>query len=126
MTWDLGLRGLAYLGAMSLAFGVVAGLLVGGGTARRLWGAGIATAACYAIGLITSEGLFGWATEEELQPNIDGLSRDEVLLSSVLTTAVVVLVMRYLTHHLTHRAGTSGRSGGGHAWTRHGRHTGHA
>ena len=40
--------------------------------------------------------LFGWATEEELQPNIDGLSRDEALLSSVVTTAIVVLVMRYL------------------------------
>lgn len=40
--------------------------------------------------------MFGWATEEELQPNVDGLSRDEVLLSSVLTTAMVVLVMRYV------------------------------
>ena len=28
--------------------------------------------------------------------NIDGLSRDEVLLSSLVTTAVVVLLMRYL------------------------------
>jgi hypothetical protein len=36
--------------------------------------------------------------EEDLQPNIDGLSRDEVLLSCVLTTALVVLVMRYLAH----------------------------
>lgn len=129
MTWDLGLRGLAYLGAMSLAFGVVAGLLVGGGTARRLWGAGIATAACYAVGLITSEGLFGWATEEELQPNIDGLSRDEVLLSSFLTTLVVVLVMRYVAHRTGAARPTEGRHArhARHArHPRHGRHAGHA
>ena len=43
------------------------------------------------VTLRASEGLFGWATEEELQPNVDGLSRDEILLSSVLTTLIVVL-----------------------------------
>jgi hypothetical protein len=98
MQWDLGLQGFAVLGAISLGFGVLAGLLVGKGGPRRLWATAITTVACLGIGLLTSEGLFGWATEEELQPNIDGLSRDEVLLSSLLTTAVVVLVMRYLAH----------------------------
>ena len=96
MHWDLGPQGLALLGAMSLGFGVFAGLVVGKGVAHRLWAIAITTVACVGVGLLTSEGLFGWATEEELQPNIDGLSRDEVLLSSVLTTAVVVLVMRYV------------------------------
>ena len=96
MQWDLGVNGLLYLGAMSLAFGVLAALLVGNGSAYRLWAGAITTAACFGIGLFVSEMVFGWATEEELQPNIDGLSRDEVLLSSVVTTAVVVLVMRYL------------------------------
>jgi ribose/xylose/arabinose/galactoside ABC-type transport system permease subunit len=96
MQWDLGLLGLAVLGVMSLGFGVLAGLIVGKGAAYRLLATAITTVACFGLGLVTSEVLFGWATQEELQPNIDGLSRDEVLLSSVLTTAVVVLVMRYL------------------------------
>lgn len=98
MRWDLGLQGLAVLGAMSLGFGVCAGLVVGGNWARRLWATAITTVACFAVGLVTSEVLFGWATEEDLQPNIDGLSRDEVLLSSVLTTVLVVVVTRYLAH----------------------------
>ncbi|GAA4400896.1 hypothetical protein GCM10023168_10050 [Fodinibacter luteus] len=96
MQWDLGIDGLLYLAAMSLAFGVLAALLVGKGAAYRLWAGAITTTACFGIGLFVSEVLFGWATEEELQPNIDGLSRDEALLSSVVTTVIVVLVMRYL------------------------------
>jgi hypothetical protein len=104
MQWDLGLQGLAVLAAMSFVFGLLAALLVGRTAAYRLRAAVITTVACFAVGLITSEGLFGWATEEELQPNIDGLSRDEVLLSGVLTTAVVVLVMRYLAHRAEQRA----------------------
>ena len=95
MEWDLGLQGLAMLGAMSLGFGLLAGLLVGKDVSR-FWATTIATSACFGVGWFTSEVLFGWATEAELQPNIDGLSRDEVLLSSVFTTALVVLVMRYL------------------------------
>ncbi len=98
MQWDVGLQGLALLVAISLGFGLVAGLIVGKGMAYRFVAAAITTVACFGVGLFTSEVLFGWATEEELQPNIDGLSRDEVLLSSVITTAVVVLVIRYLAH----------------------------
>ena len=102
MQWDLGLQGLATLAAMSVGFGVLAGLVVGRGLPRRLSAIAITTIACFGVGLVTSEVLFGWATEEELQPNIDGLSRDEVLLSSVLTTAIVVVVMRYLAHRTAH------------------------
>jgi hypothetical protein len=40
--------------------------------------------------------VLGWATQEGLQPNIDGVSRDQVLLSSGVTTALVVLDVRYL------------------------------
>ena len=121
MQWDLGLQGLALLGAMSLGFGVVAGLLVGSGWAHRLWAMAITTVACFGVGVLTSESLFGWATEEDLQPNVDGLSRDEVLLSSLLTTAAVVLVMRYLAHRAEGLT-----DGGGHLvrWHR-GQHTGH-
>lgn len=96
MQWDLGLQGLAVLGAISLGFGVFAGLVVGRDVTYRLWTTAITTVACFGLGLVTSEVFFGWATEEELQPNIDGLSRDEVLLSSVLTTTVVLLAMRYV------------------------------
>ena len=74
------------------------------------------------LGLLTSEVLFGWATEEELQPNVDGLSRDEVLLSSALTTAAVVLAMRYVAHGKEGGNRTSHRSPVG----RHARHAGHA
>ena len=115
MQWDLGLQGLAVLGAMSLGFGVFAGLVVGRGMAHRLWATAITTVACFGVGLLTSEVLFGWATEEELQPNIDGLSRDEVLMSSVLTTVVVVLVMRYLAH----RSGDQSRHRDWHLIGRH-------
>jgi hypothetical protein len=96
MQWDLGLQGLAMLGAISLGFGVLAAFLVGSGWAHRLWATVMTAVACFGAGVLTSEWLFGWATEEDLQPNIDGLSRDEALLSSVVTTALVVLAMRYV------------------------------
>lgn len=121
MQWDLGLQGLATLGAMSVGFGVFAGLVDGSGWARRLMTTAITTIACFGVGLVTSEVLFGWATEEELQPNVDGLSRDEVLLSSVLTTAIVVVVMRYLAHRTGHPKSPSAWSGSD---PRHGRPTG--
>jgi formate hydrogenlyase subunit 3/multisubunit Na+/H+ antiporter MnhD subunit len=108
MQWDLGLSGLLYLAGMSLVFGVLAALLVGRGAAFRVWAGVITTAACFGVGLFVSEVMFGWATEEELQPNIDGLSRDEALLSSVLTTAIVVLAMRYLAHRSKREASYTG------------------
>jgi ribose/xylose/arabinose/galactoside ABC-type transport system permease subunit len=122
MQWDLGLQGLAVLGAISLGAGVVAGLLVGSGRTRRLWATTTTTVACFGVGLLTSEGLFGWATEEDLQPNVDGLSRDEVLLSSLLVLALVVLVMR----HLAHREQEPTHSGGHPFGRHHGQPTGHA
>lgn len=123
MQWDLGLQGLTVLAAISLGFGVLGGLLVGDGWARRLWAAAITTVACVGVGLLTSEWLFGWATEEELQPNVDGLSRDEVLLSSLLTTALVVLVMRYLAHRAQEPTSHGGRHLIG---SDRGHHAGHA
>ena len=115
MQWDLGLEGLAVLGVISFGFGVAAACLVGGGWAHRLRATVITTVACFGVGLLTSEGLFGWATEEDLQPNIDGLSRDEVLLSSVVTTALVVLSMRLVTRRKQGTQPQRGRhSMGGH------------
>jgi hypothetical protein len=102
MTWDLGLWGLAYLLAMSLAFGLFAHVVAGRMTTKWLWL--IATAGFFVVGLFISEVLFGWATEEDLQPNIDGLSRDEVLLGIFPGIAAVLLARRWgLRRHGHHR-----------------------
>lgn len=93
MQWDLGLWGVAYLLAMSLVFGGVAQLVAGRVTTRRLWL--IASLGFFALGIVISEVLFGWATAEDLQPNIDGLSRDEVLLGAVPAIAAVLLARRW-------------------------------
>jgi hypothetical protein len=105
MEWDLGLQGVALLLAMSLAFGVLAQLIAGRSTTRWLWLT--AGAAFFAAGLLTSEVWFGWATEEDLQPNIDGLSFDEVLLFGLLAGIASVLITRYITHH--HKPGRPAR-----------------
>jgi hypothetical protein len=88
--WDLGLQGLAVLAAMSLGFGLLAHLAVGRATTQWLWL--IAAAAYFAGGLFVSEVWFGWATQAELQPNIDGLSFDEALLLSLVPGLAAVLL----------------------------------
>ena len=105
MQWDLGLRGLGLLVLMSLGFGVVAQLIGGRAITRWLWL--IATAAFFLAGLFISEVWFGWATEEELQPNIDGLSFDEVLIGLVLGILAVLVtrkVSRSRRSHPSHRS----------------------
>ena len=101
MEWDLGLWGVAYLLAMSVAFGVVAHLVAGGVTTKWLWL--IATAGFFVLGLLISEVFFGGATEEDLQPNIDGLSRDEVLLGLLPGIAAVLLARRWGLRRHGHR-----------------------
>ena len=44
-----------------------------------------------------SEVWFGWATQEELQPNIDGLSFDEVLRLGLVPGIATVLATRRVT-----------------------------
>jgi hypothetical protein len=95
MEWDLGLYGLGVLLLMSLVFGLAAALLTW--TTATHWMGVIAAGVYFVAGLFISEVFFGWATEVELQPNIDGLSFDEVLLGATLTGVVVVGVMWYLT-----------------------------
>jgi hypothetical protein len=93
MTWDLGLQGVGTLALMSLAFGAFAQLLF---WRRSMWWVGIAGAiAFFLVGAFISEVWFGWATEKDLQPNIDGLSLDETALGYVLLVPIV-LVIRYL------------------------------
>lgn len=91
MEWDLGLWGLGVLALMSLAFGAFTQLVFWSMAPRWLWLA--AAAGSFVVGLVVSEVWFGWATEEELQPNIDGLSFDEVLLG-FLIGGLVVLIAR--------------------------------
>ena len=103
MEWDLGLRGFGLLLAMSVAFGVLAQLAMWRVTTHRLWI--IATAAYLVSGLFVSEVWFGWATEEDLQPNIDGLSFDEVLLLGTLGGILAVLATGMFTRRArAHRA----------------------
>ena len=64
--------------------------MVGKATTRWLWL--IAAAGYFVGGLFISEVWFGWATQEELQPNIDGLSFDEVLLHRPDPGIMTVLV----------------------------------
>jgi hypothetical protein len=113
MQWDLGLQGLGLLIAMSLGFGVVAQLVVGRAVTRWLWL--IASVGYLVVGLFISEVWFGWATQEELQPNIDGLSFDEVLLGLVPGIATVLVIRHVMrrnrrrsTDVASKRSGTPG------------------
>jgi hypothetical protein len=109
MHWDLGIGGLALLAVIALGFGVAAAAAVGQGVRRRLRASVLTTCACFVAGLLTSEVLFGGATETELQPNVDGLSRDEVLLSSTLTSVAVVLLLRFVARRSQHTRARSAR-----------------
>jgi hypothetical protein len=63
-------------------------------------------------GLFISEVWFGWATEEDLQPNIDGLSFDEVLLIGLVPVVAAVLVSMYVAQRGRRVTSVSGRDGG--------------
>jgi hypothetical protein len=52
----------------------------------------LGTIAYFVGGLLTSEVLFSWATVEELQPQIDGLSFDEALFGGLVVGIPVVLL----------------------------------
>jgi Na+/proline symporter len=93
MQWDLGLQGLGLLAVMSLAYGVFAQLMFWSRTTSWVWL--VASVASFVVGMFMSEVWFGWATAVDLQPNIDGLSFDEVLLG-FLVGIPIVLVTRYL------------------------------
>jgi len=100
--WDLGLNGLLYLAAMSIGFGLLAQLLSWRAGPKWLWAA--VAGVYFGVGLLVSEFWFGWATEEDLQPNIDGLSRDEVLLLGLVPVAVAVVLTRWLARRNAHLA----------------------
>jgi hypothetical protein len=94
MDWDLGTGGLLYLASMSIGFGLLAQLLSWRMAPKWLWA--LVSGVYFGVGILVSELWFGWATEEDLQPNIDGLSRDEVLLLGLVPVAAAVVTARPL------------------------------
>ena len=94
MQFDMGLQGLGILLACSLVFGVVAQIVLRDGT-RWLWL--VAAIGWFVGGLFASEVLFATATEDEIQPIIDGLAFDESLLGGLIVGTVVAVVARLLT-----------------------------
>jgi hypothetical protein len=103
--FDLGAQGLGILIAMSLVFGVVAQLILRGGT-RWLWL--IAAIGWFVGGLFASEVMFATATEQDIQPIIDGLALDESMLGGLIVGVVVAVVARLLTGPSPfHRSATS-------------------
>jgi hypothetical protein len=99
MQWDLGPQGIAVLVGLSIAFGGIAIAIL----LHRVeaWVSGVVGAAAFFVGgLFISEVWFGWATAEELQPNIDGLSFDEVLIAFLVGIPVLV-VLRLMLRHRT-------------------------
>jgi hypothetical protein len=95
VNFDLGPQGLGILIVISLTFGVIAQVVLGKGATRWLWLVG--AAGWFVVGVVASEVVFGAATEDELQPIIDGLCFDEALLGGLLVGLPVVLVTWYLT-----------------------------
>jgi hypothetical protein len=81
--FDIGLEGLGVLALMSLVFGVIAQILLA--RSSTPWVGLIGGIGYFVGGLLVSEVMFGWATVEELQPNIDGLSFDEALFGGLVT-----------------------------------------
>ncbi len=102
MHWDLGWSGLLYLGGMSIIFGLLAQLLSWRAGPKWLWA--LVSAVYFGVGLLVSEFWFGWATQEDLQPNIDGLSRDEVLLIGLVPVAIAVVVTRWMARRHARQA----------------------
>lgn len=110
MEWDLGSTGLLYLAAMSIGFGVLTQLLAWRAAPKWLWV--LVSGVYFGAGILVSEFWFGWATEEDLQPNIDGLSRDEVLLVGLVPVAITVVVTRGIAmRHARHQESSTNSRG---------------
>lgn len=108
MQWDIGAGGVALLVALALVFGIVAHLVAATPWTPWMWA--VASGVYFVSGLLISEVWFGWATEEELQPNIDGLSFDEVFLIGLVPGALAVLLYRRLARRPTTRQHSVSRS----------------
>ncbi len=102
MVYNLGLYGLGVLVALSIGFGILAGLVTWRSASH--WVGPIGAAAFFVGGLLVSEVLFATATAAEFQPNIDGLSFDEALLGGLIAGLVAAIVAWFVTRrHQPHR-----------------------
>ena len=104
MLFEIGLRGLGLLAAISVLFGVGAQVVFWKGT-RWLWLLG--ALGWFAGGLFASEVVWGTLTIDEIQPIIDGLALDESLLGGLIGGVVTVLATRFLTTDRPIRGGLS-------------------
>ena len=108
MQYDLGFQGLGILVAISLVFGLLAQIA---GRAETHWLWLIAAIGWFVGGLFFSEVIFATATEQELQPIIDGLAFDEALLGGLLVGVPTAIAARYFTgsapFHTHHAAPTA-------------------
>ena len=93
MQFDLGLQGLGILAACSLGFGLVA-QIVGRSAGRWLWL--VAAIGWFVGGLFMSEVMFATATEDEIQPIIDGLAFDESLLGGLIVGTLAALASWFM------------------------------
>ena len=100
MQWNLGLQAVGVLVGMSLLFGIFAQAVFWSRATRWVWL--VATATFFVAGALISEWWFGWATAEELQPNIDGLSFDETLIGLLLALPVLWVVRALLGRRTSH------------------------
>ena len=95
MAYDLGSTAQVILIFFAIGFGAVAQLIVGDRATRWLWLVG--AAGWLLGGLFASEVLFATATEDEIQPIVDGLAFDEALLGGLLGGVAAVLVTWLVT-----------------------------
>ena len=99
--WDLGIQGLGVLAIMAVAFAIITQAIFWGTGWRWAWLIGFVV--FFVGGLFTSEVWFGWATAADLQPNIDGLSFDEVLLICYGVGIPAALIARFLLGRQRHQ-----------------------
>ncbi|HEX5147536.1 MAG TPA: hypothetical protein VFW02_00555 [Candidatus Limnocylindrales bacterium] len=104
MQFDLGLQGLGILAACAVAFGVFTQILSWSLT-RWMWL--VAGLGWFVGGLFMSEVMFATATEDEIQPIIDGLAFDESLLGGLIVGGLAALATWFaargpLYHRPTH------------------------
>jgi len=92
---NIGLWGLGILVVVSLAFGIIAQVVLGRGSSAWLWLIG--AIAWFIGGFIASEVVWGSATGQELQPIIDGLAFDESVLGGLLAGLAAILATWYVT-----------------------------
>ncbi len=88
MQYDLGSTAQIILIFFAIGFGAIAQLIVGDRATRWLW---LTAAAGWLVGAIfMSEVMFATATEDEIQPIVDGLAFDEALLGGLVGGLVAV------------------------------------